>query len=240
MASIIAQTADETQANPGVIVRRHPQTAWWRAAALWVALLAAVSVDAAATAWGCHGTKPGHPTAEERFAFIREVNQLAIKAERTHGVPATVLAAMAIVESGYGWTRMALHANNVFGWKFASSVSEEGRKAYVPPCRRDRTNEGYAVFKSKAEAFDFVAAKLATLDAYREYTESYQAARKRGESAEPALRAWLAGIAGRYSGKPAEFTKKITRVMNNAIDPADSVSPDYNLYHLSGASSFGR
>lgn len=199
-------------------------------------LLLAASQDAAlaAAAWGCYGTKPGHPTAEEKMAFIREVSQLAINTEKKHGVPASALAAMAIGESGYGWTRVALHANNLFGWKVGSAAATEGRKSYTPACPSRRSVKSqYLVFKSKADAFDFVAAKLATLDAYREYTEAYKAARARGEGAEPAVKAWLSGIASRYSSKPAEFTKKITRIMNNAMEPADTVSPDYNLRHLS-------
>src|SRR4051812_15151167 len=53
-----------------------------------------------AAPWGCHGPKPGHPTLAERAAFVREVSELAVKAEKTHGVPASALAAIAIAESG--------------------------------------------------------------------------------------------------------------------------------------------
>ena len=167
------------------------------------------------------------------MAFIREVSQLAINAEKKHGVPASALAAMAIAESGYGWTRVALQANNLFAWKFGSSAATEGRKSYIPACQRPRGRERpLPCFYGQGGA-DFVAAKLATLDAYREYTEAYKAARRRGDAAEPAVKAWLSGIASRYSRRPAEFTKKITRIMNNAIEPANTLSPDYNLYHLS-------
>jgi flagellum-specific peptidoglycan hydrolase FlgJ len=166
------------------------------------------------------------------MAFIREASQLAINAEKKHGVPASALAAMAIAESGYGWTRVALHANNPFGWKAGPSAVADVRKAYTPGCQSSRARKvRYIVFASKAEAFDFVAAKLATLDAYREYTEAYRAAHAGG--AQPALNAWLSGVASRYSSNPAEFTKKIMRIMNNAIDPSNTVSPDYNLYQLS-------
>lgn len=238
MTSIIAQSAPQVRCNGWEMLARCARRLSCYAAVLSAALAAAVATDADAATWGCYGTKPGHPTREERFAFIREATQLAVKAERTHGVPAPALTAMAIIESGYGWTRLALQANNLFGWKFASSAPEEGRKQYHPPCRRDRTTGGYETFKSRAQAFDFVAGKLASLEAYREYSEAYQAARKRGDPAEPALRAWLAGIAKSYSSKPDEFVKKVTRTMNNALEPADSVSADYNLYHLS-APDFG-
>jgi hypothetical protein len=189
--------------------------------------------DAGAAAWGCYGTKPGHPTPQERAAFIREVSVLAMRAEKTHGVPASALAAIAIAESGYGWTRVALDANNVFAWKFVPA-STQALKPYVPPCERRRgIKERFAAFESKAHAFDFVAAKLATLDAYREHTDAYRAARKVGEAGEAAIHAWLAGVASRYSHKPLEFTRKITRIMNDPAQPADVVSSDENLYRLS-------
>src|SRR5690348_14462291 len=73
-----------------------------------------VANAAAAAGWSCYGTKPGHPTPGERAAFVKDVSALAIVAERKHGVPAAALAALAIIESGYGWTRLALEANNIF------------------------------------------------------------------------------------------------------------------------------
>jgi uncharacterized FlgJ-related protein len=191
--------------------------------------------DAGAAVWGCYGTKPGHPTPEERAAFIRDVSELAMRAEKAHGVPASALAAIAIAESGYGWTRVALDANNVFAWKFVPGPAQP-LKAYLPACERRRgIKERFAAFDSKAHAFDFVAAKLATLEAYREHTAAYRAAHKTGEAGEAAIHAWLVGVASRYSHKPVEFTRKITRIMNDPAQPADVVSNEANLYRLSVA-----
>jgi flagellum-specific peptidoglycan hydrolase FlgJ len=202
--------------------------------ALSLFILAGVSHGALGAQWGCHGTKPGHPTADERVAFVREVSQLAVKAEKKHGVPASVLAAMAIAESGYGWTRVALQANNLFGWKAGPEAIAEGSKVYLPSCPRNRRSKTqYLAFKSRAEAFDLVAGKLATLPAYREHTEAYNAARKRGGAIDRDAKAWLSGIAKRYSAKPSAFTRKIIRIMNNPLEPADRVSPEHNLYRLS-------
>ena len=202
-------------------------------------LLTALPAAAVAASWGCYGTKPGHPTAAERLAFVREAGELAVKAEIAHGVPASGLAAIAIAESGYGWTRVALQANNFFAWKSGSAAKNGGRKSYQASCP-GRRNVQYVIFRNKADSFDHVAGKLATLDAYREHTEAYKAARKRGEPAGPAVAAWVAGIAKRYSEKPSEFTTKITRLMNNAIDPADKVSSEHNLHHLSARASPGK
>ncbi len=186
-----------------------------------------------AAEWSCYGNKPGHPTAEERAAFVREVSELALKAERAHGVPAGALAAMAIAESGYGWTRIALDANNLFAWKFGSGARREGRRAYAPVCAKRRgVAAQYVKFASRAEAFDHVASKLATLDAYRKHTEAYKAARVRGQSPEKAVEAWLLGIARRYSGDPAAFTAKLLRIMDNPVDPEKAPAPDITLHRL--------
>jgi uncharacterized FlgJ-related protein len=186
-----------------------------------------------AATWGCYQTKPGHPTAAERETFVREVSALAVQAEKAHGVPASALAAIAIAESGYGWTRLGLDANNLFAWRFVPADAA-GRKSYVPQCEGRRLGRvRFMVFESRAEAFDFVAARLARLKAYRKHTEAYKAARRRGDGGEAAAKAWLSGIAVRYSGRPDEFARKIIRIMNNPVDPADAVSPHANLYRLS-------
>jgi flagellum-specific peptidoglycan hydrolase FlgJ len=207
---------------------------------LSIALLAAWACGASAAEWGCFGTKPGHPTPEERLAFIREVSELAIKAEATHGVPAGALAALAVVESGYGWTRLALEANNLFAWK-ATARGADGRKFFVAEClKRPGAKNRFVHFASRADAFDYVSAKLASLDAYREHTRAYQSARKSGAPPEAAAKAWIAGIARRYSRSPAEFTRKLTRIMNDPTTPADTPSPEHNLYRLSAVPAASR
>src|SRR5687767_10136928 len=125
-----------------------------KGACVSLALYAALVGGAQAAAWGCYGTKPGHPTAAEREAFIREVSALAVKAETAHGVPASVLAAIAIAESGYGWTRLALEANNLFAWKFVQTAAE-GRKPYVARCEgRRHQRQRFVTFASRADAVD--------------------------------------------------------------------------------------
>ena len=203
----------------------------------WGALLAATLLApciALAQPWGCHGPKPGHPTPAERAAFVREVSELAIKAEKTHGVPASALAAIAIAESGYGYTRIALHANNLFAWKFVPAAANSVRE-YVLDCQRRRTKSRFAAFDSKAHAFDFVAGKLATLKAYRRHTEAYRAARAKGVPADAAVKAWIEAVAPTYSRKPDRFVRKLTLIMNDPLDPRDTLSREANLYRLSAA-----
>jgi len=77
--------------------------------------------------WGPYDPKPGHPTAAERQDFIDKISPIAKKGEERFKVPAAAIAAMAMQESGYGFTRTALNANNLFGFKVPSKGSPGGR-----------------------------------------------------------------------------------------------------------------
>ena len=211
----------------------------WHAAVIALALCL-LAESAAGAAWPCNGNKPGHPTPAEREAFIREVSALAVQAEKNHGVPASALAAIAIAESGYGWTRLALEANNLFAWRWRP-VTSAGRKSYVLKCRRGGVeHDRYMVFASREDAVDFVARRFTTANIYREHTRAYQAARERGDSGERAVKAWVSGVARHYSRPPEVFRRKIIRIMNNPASPSDVVSQETNLYRLSARAGAAR
>lgn len=53
----------------------------------------------------------------ERQAFIDQIKPLAIAAQKDTQVPACAIGGMAALESGYGFTRTAQFANNIFGIK---------------------------------------------------------------------------------------------------------------------------
>jgi uncharacterized FlgJ-related protein len=185
-----------------------------------------------ADAWTCYGSKPGHPTPAERAAFVQEVSVLARAAEKKHGVPAAALAAMAIVESSYGYTRLALEAHNLFAWRAGPSET----RTFTPVCERNRPKaRRYVAFASRADAFDRVAEKLASLDGYREYTGRYRDARKRGQAGDAAVDAWVAGIAKRYSRSPQTFAGKVMRVMKNPEALRRTAARGPTLYELSKA-----
>jgi flagellum-specific peptidoglycan hydrolase FlgJ len=117
-------------------------------------LFALPACAAVAADWPCQGPQPGHPTASERRAFVAKVSELAVAAEGKHGVPAAAIAAMAIVESGYGWTRVGRDAHNLLGWKYIAAQAG-GRPAYVLACQPygDGSRQ-YTVFRSEAESMD--------------------------------------------------------------------------------------
>jgi hypothetical protein len=143
------------------------------------------SATAPAEAWGCYDLKPGHPTASEQEAFVDEVARLATSAEDRYGVPAAALVAMAIAESGYGWTRLALNTDNLFAWKHFPGSAAEGRQYWVLECQPDEPGTRFVVFADRAEAVDFVARQLATSDNYRADTERYRRDRAAEAVQEP-------------------------------------------------------
>ena len=202
---------------------------------------------------GRSGRKAAAATASEQEAFVDEVARLATRAEDRYGVPAAALVAMAIAESGYGWTRLALNTNNLFAWKHFPGPAAEGRRYWVLECQPDEPGTRFVVFANRAEAVDFVARHLATSNNYRAATERYrrdraaeavraplerlgldQAAAGGGADVVEAVDRWVEGVADPYSSKPELWSRNVRHIMNDAYAPSERLSPERNLYRLSG------
>ena len=54
-------------------------------------------------------------STQMKESFINKISIPAMEANRKWGIPASVIIGMAILESGYGTTRIAINANNLFG-----------------------------------------------------------------------------------------------------------------------------
>ncbi|MBX3232341.1 MAG: glucosaminidase domain-containing protein [Labilithrix sp.] len=170
----------------------------------------------AATSWDCYAPQPGHPTPAEKEAFLKKAGLSALKAERTYGVPASAILAMAAIEGGFGYTRTALYANNSFGYKFVSAGSAGGRGKYTLTCQPawDVGND-YIVFRSLEDGILFVAYKLAVRADWANYkaaTDRYRAARLADPDADPtaAVNAWIDGIADEgYNYDPPVYKRTI-------------------------------
>ena len=201
------------------------------------------SADAAvaetAAAWGCFEPQPGHPTEAEKRAFLEEVAPLATRAEQRHGVPATAITAMAIQESGYGWTRLAQNTNNLLGWKYFPEAAGE-REFWVLECPELGISDRLLVFRDRAEGIDYVAEQLATSDNYRADTERYVSDRASGVDVVEAVNRWVDGIADPYSTQPDAYRESLRRIMNETYDLAEGQLPEGNLYSLSEAVSPAR
>lgn len=187
-------------------------------------------------AWGCFEPQPGHPTVAERRAFVEEVAPLATRAEERHGVPATGIMAMAILESGYGWTRLAQNTNNLLGWKYFPEAAGE-REFWVLECPEQGISDRLLVFRDRAEAIDYVAEQLATSDNYRADTQRYIRDRASGVDVVEAVDRWVDGIADPYSTQPEEYRASLRRIMSETYEFAEGQVPGGDLYSLSEAAS---
>jgi hypothetical protein len=201
------------------------------------------SADAAlaetSTAWGCFEPQPGHPTEAQKRAFLEEVAPLATRAEERHGVPATAITAMAILESGYGWTRLAQNTNNLMGWKYFPEAAGE-REFWVLECPEQGISDRLLVFRDRAEGIDYVAEQLATSDNYRADTERYVRDRTSGVDVVEAVNRWVDGIADPYSTQPEAYRESVRRIMNESYELAEGQLREGNLYSLSEAVSPAR
>jgi hypothetical protein len=194
---------------------------------------APVPASSPAVGAGCFEPLPGHPTTAERREFVEDVSRLATTAEERHGVPAAAIAAMAIQESGYGWTPLAQNTNDILGWKYTTAEAAGGRESWTLECPALGTSDRYIVFADRAEAVDFVARQLATSDNYGADTERYRQDRAQGGDVAQAVDRWVDSIADPYSSDPDAYRAAIKRVMNDPYQPSDRRSPDENLYRLS-------
>jgi hypothetical protein len=192
---------------------------------------AATPTTSRPAAQSCFAPLPGHPTTAEQQAFVTDVGRLATAAEQEHGVPAAAVAAMAIQESGYGWTDLAQQTNDILAWKYTTAEAAGGRDSWVLDCGTSR--DRYIVFADRSEAVDYVAGQLATSANYAADTARYRQDRARGVPVAEAVDRWVDGIADPYSSQPDAYRAAIKRLMNDPLDPSDRSSPERNLYRLS-------
>jgi flagellum-specific peptidoglycan hydrolase FlgJ len=104
----------------------------------------------------------------EQNEFLQKIAVPAIAAMRKTGVPASVTMAQAILESGWGKTRLTLEANNYFGIKdtdfcegyveFATTEYVHGIPRHVMACFEkyptiEKSFEHHALLLSKAKRY---------------------------------------------------------------------------------------
>ncbi len=134
----------------------------------------------------------GHPTYNEQVNFIDSIKDAAIAAGVTHGLPASAIIGMACVEGGFGFTRSAYYANNIFGikiwaqnpvngWQLKGQPDEnDGRVPVIASHGRDRSmfnekaryDNWYRRFASRTEAIDYLCGLL--LRKYQPARVNYQ------------------------------------------------------------------
>jgi hypothetical protein len=189
--------------------------------------------------WKCYNAAPGHPTLEEKRNYIARISKYAEDAEKKFNVPAAVIAAMALVESGYGFTRTAQYAHNLFGWK-ASKLGVS--KHYVLPCQDTLGEYGdaddnrcYLIFDSEQSSVDHVAGRLAAgfTANYKNALSRYRRETTAGVPVVQRTQNYVAGIARPYNWQPVRYAHNICRFMRDPIRGSGQLDDDQNLYRLS-------
>jgi hypothetical protein len=186
--------------------------------------------------WGVYDPQPGHPTVPERDSFVAQIGQYAQEAEAIYGVPAAALTAMACNESGFGWTRIALYANNLFGWKWYSAETAGGRPKWTLEGQPDwDPGKDYIKFADRRDAVLFVAQKLANNARYKPHTDRYINEIAYGVDVKTAANTWIRGIAFAGYNPYEHYPTTTVKFMNNYRSPSTTFSAAYNLYQLSPA-----
>lgn len=71
----------------------------------------------------CYLSATGHPTEKEKRDFISTLKPYVDSISKLSNLPPKTIMAMAILESGFGFTRTGYYANNIFGIKIFKTDS---------------------------------------------------------------------------------------------------------------------
>ena len=181
--------------------------------------------------WGCYEAQPGHPTPAERTTFIDNLVPTAQEAERNGGPPAAGLLAMSALESGFGWTRTAVFANNLFGWKFVSAAGSGNRDSWTLACQpASDPNNRYVVFRDHRDSLAFVANRLKSNTRYGDATRQYHADRATGMKPSDSVARWIKGIADAGYNPFPDYPGKVLFIANDYLHPGPVESAGDSLY----------
>ncbi|MCD8508509.1 MAG: glucosaminidase domain-containing protein [Bacillus sp. (in: Bacteria)] len=156
------------------------------------------------------------PTENDQRSFIDEVSLHALTAQEKWRIPAAAIIGMAALESGYGTTRIAYYANNLFGikvwggnsksaWQLQGQPDEdfdqaipvladygEDRIVFDESARRDNW---YRKFDSYGHSVEYLAGTLLVNDRYVFARDSFQQRLEEGWSEKEATKQYLYDIA---------------------------------------------
>ena len=155
------------------------------------------------------------PSTDLKKSFIEEISVYAKEANVKWGIPASAIIGMAIVESGYGTTRIATNANNLFGikmwennpsggWQLKGQPDENsGTVPVLATYGKDRhiydeskrVDNWYRKFANYKEAVDYLAGTLLLNQRYGFAKTNYKNNLKSGWSYERASKQYIYEIA---------------------------------------------
>lgn len=177
------------------------------------------------------------PTQREQEAFVNEIAEYAVQAQEKWGVPASAIIGMAIIESGYGTTRIAHHANNIFGikvwngnstnaWQLVGQPDEDYERTIpvIANLGRDRIifdetqrrDNWYRTFHSYEDAVYFLAGNLLVNNRYGSALERYQQRMRDGWGTDAASKQFVFDVANAgYNHLGGDYYRRMVgRVMD--------------------------
>jgi hypothetical protein len=189
----------------------------------------------------------GHPTENERNDFINSIKDFAISASSSSGIPASVILGMAADESGFGFTRIAYHANNIFGikasqyngWQLRGQPYEEKDAPPVISGTWDhyifdesvRKENWYRQFANRQEAINYlVSDQLLLNNKYRPARDAYRYHISIGWTYQEAAKQYCYDIAA------AQYNHQGPDYYRNQIG---AVMDDWDFYQYDGVSGGG-
>jgi flagellum-specific peptidoglycan hydrolase FlgJ len=183
-------------------------------------LAATIGALVSVTAPALTGTEPdaaAGPTSRlssEQRAFLANATSIARTSQRRYGVPASVVIAQAVLESGWGSSELSRSARNYFGMTCGAAgggpVASGCRSGPDRVCERNRcrtTTQSFRVYRSMHDSFADHGRFLST---HPRYSKAYAA-----------------------RGKPKTFVKRMAKA-GYATDPryADRVIRIITKYRL--------
>ncbi|OIJ21662.1 hypothetical protein BKP45_02765 [Anaerobacillus alkalidiazotrophicus] len=156
------------------------------------------------------------PTDQERETFVNQITEYGIQASKQYGMPASAIIGMSIIESGYGTTRTAHFANNLFGikvwgfnppnaWQLIGQPDEDFDRA-IPVIAKygsdrivfdetQRQDNWYRKFDSYEHSVQFLTGTLLVNQRYHFAIDNYQNRIANGWDVKDASKEYLYEIA---------------------------------------------
>lgn len=177
---------------------------------------------------------------DERRAFLNEIKPYAIQAEKNFKIPACAIGTMAALESGFGFTRNAHFAKNIFGikkpigkdtddsWQLKGQPDESwpSCKTKIIDARngkdrlifdeRKRCDNRYVKFNNYQDSINYLAGTTLQKKRYQLALNNYLNNRKSGMNAAKACKTYIFDIvSGGFShiGSRA-YLRKATPILN--------------------------
>lgn len=153
----------------------------------------------------------GQSRNQDYLNYIEQYNQIAVRQQKKYGIPASIILAQGLLESGAGKGRLAMHANNHFGIKCHGWT---GEKIFHDD---DEKNECFRKYRHAVESYEDHSEFLKTRPRYASLFSL---------SSSDYVN-WAHGLkAAGYATDPAYATKLISLIERYELHQYDQVKTD--------------